>query len=236
MRVAAVIPALNEEQGIARVLPAIPRDLVAEVVVVDNGSTDRTAEVARTLGATVLSEPRRGYGAACLKGLAHLAHDPPEVVVFLDGDGSDRPEELAALLRPITREGADLVIGSRLRGRREPGAMLPHSYWGNVFCCAVINRLHGTRFTDLGPLRAVTWAGLEALRMADRDYGWTAEMQIKAARRGLKVVEVPVSYRCRLGRSKVSGTLRGTLGAATKILWMAVRLRFWRPQARRAAR
>jgi len=233
VRVAVIIPALNEELGLTRVLPAIPRDeaphaVIVEVIVVDNGSSDGTAEVARRLGATVLHEPRRGYGAACLRGLAYLSKHPPDVVVFLDGDGSDHPEEMGLLLAPIAAGKADMVLGSRIKGRREPGAMLPHSYWGNVLCCAVINLLHGTRFSDLGPFRAVRYECLMALGVSHPDYGWTVEMQLKAVRAGLRVREVPVRYRRRLGRSKVSGTIRGTLGAAAKIIWTALRLRFHR--------
>src|SRR5690606_27949797 len=201
----------------------IPRALVRRVVVADNGSRDRTAAVAREGGAEVVFEPRRGYGAACLRALAHLADDPPEVVAFLDGDRSDRPEELPRVLAPIERGEADLVIGSRALGRAERGSLTPQQRVGNAIACAALRVLYGARYTDLGPFRAIRWSALEALGMRDRDYGWTVEMQVKAARLGLRHAEVPVSYRRRSGTSKVSGTLRGTIGASRKILWTLAR-------------
>lgn len=219
MIVDVVIPALDEEQALPLVLGAIPRPPVRRVVVADNGSRDRTAEVARAAGAEVVREPERGYGAACLRALAHLAADPPQVVVFLDGDYSDHPEELPALLAPIARGEAELVIGSRTRGHAD-GGLTPQQKVGNAVACVALRWLYGARYTDLGPFRAITWDALQRLGLVDRNYGWTVEMQIKAAQRGVASAEVPVSYRARVGRSKVSGTVRGTLGASAKILWL----------------
>jgi len=218
-----VIPALDEEEALPHVLAAIPEGAVRRVVVADNGSRDRTAEVARAAGAEVVREPRRGYGAACLKALAHLRRDPPDVVVFLDGDHSDHPEELPRLLAPIARGEADLVVGSRALGRAERGALTPQQRVGNAIACVALRLVYGARYTDLGPFRAIRWEALERLGMVDLDYGWTVEMQIKAARRRIAHAEVPVSYRRRIGVSKVSGTLRGTLGASRKILWVLAR-------------
>lgn len=218
-----IIPALDEERALPRVLAAIPRPPVRRVVVADNGSADRTAEVARRGGAEVVYEPERGYGAACLRAIEHLRADPPEVVVFLDGDYSDHPEELPALIEPLARGDADLVVGSRVLGRPAWGALTPQQRVGNAVACAALRWLYGCRYTDLGPFRAIAWSALARLDMADRNYGWTVEMQLKAARAGLRHTEVPVSYRPRIGRSKVSGTLRGSVGAGSKILWTLAR-------------
>lgn len=221
--IAVVIPALNEEHSTPLVLAAIPRDLVTEIVVTDNGSSDRTAEVACAAGAWVVHEPQRGYGAACLRGLAHLAErpeGPPDIVVFLDADYSDHPEELPNIVQPIIEGGFDLVIGSRLAGRRESGAMPPQSVWGNRLACFLMRLFFGANYTDLGPFRAIRWSALESLAMTDRNFGWTVEMQIKAVRLGLRVTEVPVSYRRRIGASKISGTIRGTILAGSKILYL----------------
>lgn len=215
-RVSVVIPALDEESSLPLVLDAIPRDRVTEIVVVDNGSRDGTARVARERGARVVREERRGYGSACLAGIA--AADRPDVVAFLDADFSDRPEELPEVLAPILEERADLVIGSRTAGERERGAMLPQAILGNWIATGLIRLLWGQRFTDLGPFRAIRADALRALRMEDPDFGWTVEMQVKAARAGLRCVEVPVSYRRRVGRSKITGTVRGTVLATRKIL------------------
>lgn len=219
MRVSVVIPAHNEATSLPRVLEAIPRHLVDEVVVVDNASTDGTAEVARARGATLLRESRRGYGAACLLGLEYLGARRPDVVVFLDADYSDHPEEMPLLLEPIARGQADLVIGSRVLGTREPGALLPQACLGNWVATRLMRALYGGCFTDLGPFRAIRFEALRSLQMADRDFGWTAEMQVKALLAGLRVLEVPVSYRRRVGTSKITGTLSGTLKAGAKILW-----------------
>lgn len=223
-----IIPAFNEESSIGLVLSDLPWDLVREVVVCNNGSTDRTAEVAARQGATVLHAPRKGYGSACLEGIAYLKAKPaeqqPDIVVFLDGDYSDHPEELPLLLRPLLEEGAELVIGSRALGELEPGAMMPQQVFGNWLATNLIRFFYGYRFTDLGPFRAIRWDKLLALNMQDPDFGWTVEMQVKAAKLGLRCVEVPVSYRRRVGVSKVSGTLRGTLLAGHKILWTIFKL------------
>ena len=219
MRVAVIIPAHNEERSLPMVLDAIPAGLAEEVVVVDNASTDRTADAARSRGATILFELRRGYGSACLRGMEHLVTLRPDVVVFLDADYSDHPQEMPRLLEPIADGDADLVIGSRVLGTRERGALLPQARAGNWLATRLIRMLYGGRFTDLGPFRAVRFEALLALGMADRDFGWTAEMQVKALLRGLRVVEVPVSYRRRIGASKITGTVSGTVKAGAKILW-----------------
>ena len=237
--VAVIIPALNEEASLPLVLADLPR--VGRVIVVDNGSSDGTAEVARRMGATVVAEPRRGYGAACLRGLAALgeavkggAAPPrsgdrsnarpsvaaaPRVVVFLDADYSDYPELLPQLVRPILDGRADFVLGSRLAGVRQRGAMPPQSVFGNRLSCCLMRWLFGARYTDLGPFRAIDYPSLCRLNMVDRNFGWTVEMQIKAARAGLRIHEVAVPYRCRVGKSKISGTLTGTVKAGYKILY-----------------
>ena len=218
-----MIPALNEAEALPHVLRELPRESVRRVVVTDNGSDDGTAAVARRHGAEVVFEGRRGYAAACLRGLSALAADPPDVIVFLDGDHSDHPAELPRLLASIEAGEADLVVGSRTRGGAARGALTPQQRIGNGIACLVLRWLYGVRYTDLGPFRAIRWGALERLHMSDRYYGWPIEMQVKAARAGLRHVEVPVSYRPRIGRSKVSGTVRGVLGASRKILWVLAR-------------
>jgi len=222
-RIGVLIPAHNEGRSIGLVLSEIPAGLVQEVVVVDNASTDDTAAAARAAGATVVAEPRPGYGRACLAGLAYYAAQPatqtPEIIVFLDGDHSDFPEEMPALLAPILSGVAELVIGSRALGQRERGALLPQQRFGNWLAARLLRLRYGGTTTDLGPFRAIRADALTRLGMTDTNYGWTVEMQVKAARLGLRVVEVPVRYRRRIGVSKVSGTVRGTLGASYKILW-----------------
>ncbi len=213
-----VIPALDEASSIGRVLEALPRPLVRRAVVSDNGSSDRTADVARAHGALVVSEPRRGYGAACLRGIAALESDPPDVVLFLDGDLSDDPSEAESLVAPIRSGRADLVIGSRTRGVREPGALTPQARFGNWLATRLIRSLYGVRYTDLGPFRAIRWDSLRRLGMRDRAFGWTVEMQVKAARRGVRAEEAPVRYRRRIGRSKISGTVSGSVRAGVAIL------------------
>jgi glycosyltransferase involved in cell wall biosynthesis len=224
--VAVVIPALDEERALPAVLAAIPRDLVTRVMVVDNGSRDRTAEVARAGGAEVVEEPRRGYGAACLAGIAALRARPPAVVAFLDADGSDDPVELPRLVAPILAGDAELVIGSRLLGGCEPGALTPVQRFGSRFAALLLGLGFGARCTDLGPFRAVAWEALERLGMRDRDYGWTVEMQARAARARLRCREVPVTCRRRAaGESKISGTLNGSIRAGGKILFTITRVR-----------
>jgi glycosyltransferase involved in cell wall biosynthesis len=220
-----VIPAVDEEASIARVLAEVPK-VAAEVIVVDNGSRDRTAAVARAVGARVVPEPRRGYGQACLTGIA--AAEGADVIAFLDGDYSDYPSQLLDVLAPIVAGEADLVIGSRNLGRRAPGAHPRHAVLGTRLCVGLMNLLFGTRATDLGPFRAIRREALERLDMRDRNFGWTVEMQVKAALRGLRVVEVPVDYRPRIGRSKVSGTFTGTVRAGAKILGTLARYKLLR--------
>lgn len=223
-----IIPAYNEEKSIGLVLADIPRDLVRDIIVCNNASTDRTAEVARQGGATVLDQPRKGYGSACLKGIGYLRQkavaEQPDIVVFLDGDYSDYPEELTDVVRPILEDGMDLVIGSRALGNMERGAMQPQQIFGNWLATNLIRLFYSYRFTDLGPFRAITFKSLLALDMTDPDFGWTVEMQVKAAKMKLKCTEVPVRYRVRVGVSKVSGTVRGTILAGHKILWTIFKL------------
>jgi glycosyltransferase involved in cell wall biosynthesis len=213
--VVVIIPAVDEEEAIGRVVRDVPA-FASEVIVVDNGSRDGTAAVARAAGARVVVEPRRGYGQACLAGIR--AAGPADVLAFLDGDYSDYPEQLAEVVAPLLSGEADLVIGSRRRGRRAKGAHPWHAVMGTRLCVALMNLLIGTAATDLGPFRAITAAALRRLDMRDQSFGWTVEMQVKARRRGLRVREVPVDYRPRLGRSKISGTLAGSLRAGTRIL------------------
>lgn len=221
MRVAVVLPALDEEASIGRVLADLPRDRVSRVIVVDNGSRDRTAEVARAHGAEVVSEPERGYGAACLAGIAQ-ARDA-DVIAFLDADYSDHPEELPMLLEPIERDTADLVIGSRMLLRESRDALLPQARFGNWLASRLLRLRYGANVTDLGPFRAIRRDALERLAMSDRNYGWTVEMQARAFARGLRVVEVPVRYRARIGKSKISGTISGSVKAGIKILFTIAR-------------
>lgn len=225
MRTSIVIPVFNERESLPLVVGAIPPDCVREIVVVDNGSTDGTDSIARGLPVRLVREQRRGYGSACLAGIAALEAAPPDVLVFLDGDYSDHPDELPLLLEAIAA-GADLVIGSRTLGSREPGALLPQARFGNALACFLIRVLYGHRYTDLGPFRAIRWEALARLGMEDRDFGWTCEMQVKALRKGLRVAEVPVSYRRRVGVSKITGTLSGTVRAGWKILWTIAKYGF----------
>lgn len=224
-----VIPALDEEASIGLVLADLPWALLSDVVVADNGSTDRTAARAAAGGARVVAAPRRGYGSACLAGLAALT--PCDVIVFLDADHSDHADELPAVIAPLLAGRADLVIGSRALGSRERGSMLPQQRFGNALAGGLIRVLFGHRYTDLGPFRAVTAGALERIAMADPAFGWTVEMQVRALQEGLAVEEVPVSYRCRVGVSKIAGTLLGTVRAGLGILGTIVALRRRGPAA-----
>lgn len=223
MRILVIIPAFNEARAIGQVIGDIPSDLVEEVVVVNNASTDETEANARRAGATVVREDRRGYGWACLRGIAYAQTRQPDVIVFIDGDYSDHPDEMTRVVGPILHDEADFVIGSRMIGEREPGAMLPQALFGNRLACFLMRLFWGARYTDLGPFRAIRFDDLLALRMQDQTFGWTIEMQIKAVVAGLRITEVPVSYRKRVGVSKITGTISGTLKASAKILWTIAR-------------
>ena len=222
MRVGVIIPALNEEEALPLVLAELPRGLAQQVIVVDNGSTDATAARARAGGAQVIAEPRRGYGRACLTGIAALERDM-DVVAFLDADHSDYAEELAQVLAPIAEGRADLVIGTRTSGAAARRALTPQQRVGNALACWLIEQLFGARSTDLGPFRAIRRAALERLAMRNAGFGWTVEMQVKAAKAGLRVVEVPVRYRPRVGQSKISGTVGGTCRAGWGIITTILR-------------
>jgi glycosyltransferase involved in cell wall biosynthesis len=223
LRIGVVIPALDEERAIGLVIRDIP-DWVDHIVVADNGSTDATADVARSAGATVVREAERGYGIACQTGIKALG--PIDIVVFLDGDYSDFPKDMGALVDPIVAGAAELVVGSRVLGDLQPGALTPQQRFGNWLSCTLIRLIWGIRYTDLGPFRAVSASALEQLEMRDRNYGWTVEMQIKAAQRGLRSLEVPVDYRPRIGISKVSGTIKGSVMAGIIILSTIARASF----------
>lgn len=220
-RITVIIPAFNESQSIGKVVNDIPKDRVQEIIVINNNSTDTTAEIALAAGATVLKEEKKGYGHACLKGLEHIAQqaDKPDIVVFIDGDYSDYPEELVNVIEPIVAADYDLVIGSRALGTKEKGAMLPQQIFGNWLATTLIRWLYDIRFTDLGPFRAIKYDRLLTIDMQDQTYGWTVEMQVKAAKLGMKCTEVAVNYRKRIGQSKVTGTIKGTIGAGYKILY-----------------
>ena len=221
--VAVVIPAWNEEASIGRVIDALPDRWHRRVVVADNNSTDYTADVARKFGATVVPATRQGYGSACLAALAEVARDPPAAVAFVDADFSDHPEQLGEVVGPVMAGEADLVIASRMLTRQPRGALLPQAIFGNRLACGLIRLIYGVRYTDLGPFRCVSWEALERMEMRDPTFGWTVEMQVKAARLGLRVREVPARYRPRVGVSKITGTFTGTVKAGTKILWVIFR-------------
>lgn len=218
-----IIPALNEEKSIGKVLQNLPKAHYHSVIVVNNGSTDNTAEVAEENGAIVLTEERHGYGQACLAGLDYVAKLPdnqkPEMIAFIDGDFSDDPSELPLLLEPIKNGSAEMVIGSRALGNSERGSMTIPQEFGNFLATRLIRLFYKVKFTDLGPFRAIKYSALLELDMQDTNYGWTVEMQIKAAKAGIKSQEVPVSYRRRIGKSKISGTIKGSILAGSKILW-----------------
>lgn len=227
-RIDVIIPAYNESASLPSVLADIPRDWVREIVVCNNASTDNTAEVARSCGATVLDQPRKGYGSACLKGIEYLRNKPageqPDIVVFLDGDYSDHPDQLPEIVAPIIEHDYELVIGSRALGKMERGSMQPQQIFGNWLATNLIRLFYRVEFTDLGPFRAIKFPHLLALNMEDPDFGWTVEMQVRAAKAGLRCTEVPVRYRQRIGVSKVSGTVRGSFLAGHKILWTIFKL------------
>jgi glycosyltransferase involved in cell wall biosynthesis len=216
MRVSVIIPTHNEAQAIGCVIADLPFEVVSEIIVVDSNSTDGTPDIAARMGARVISESRRGYGQACLTGLA--CTNSPDVVVFLDGDYSDRPGELPLLLAPIAEGWADITIGSRLAGSRTPGALPWHALFGNWLAARLIRNLYGLKISDLGPFRAARAEVLRAIELEETTYGWAVELILKAALQGLRIVEVPVSYHPRIGQSKISGTLRGTIGATWFIL------------------
>jgi glycosyltransferase involved in cell wall biosynthesis len=224
VRVSVIIPTHNEAQAIERVLADLPSSLTTEVIVVDSNSNDGTPEIAASMGARVIQEPRRGYGRACLTGLAHA--DAPDIIVFLDGDYSDRPSELPILLAPIMENRADITIGSRLGKQRIPGALPWHSVFGNRLAASLIGILYSLKISDLGPFRAGRADVVRSLALEEPTYGWAVEMILKGALAGVRVVEVPVSYYPRIGKSKISGTLKGTAGAAWFILSLIVRYHF----------
>jgi glycosyltransferase involved in cell wall biosynthesis len=229
VRVSVIIPTYNEAQSIGLVLADLPSDLVTEVVVVDSNSTDGTPDLARKMGAQVIQEPRRGYGRACLTGLANT--QSPDVVVFLDADYSDRPSELPIILAPIIEGRADITLGSRFGGKRNRGALPWHQSFGNRLASGLIRLLYGVKISDLGPFRAGRADVLRALTLEETTYGWAVEMIVKGAVAGFRIVEVPVSYYPRIGTSKISGTLKGTVGAAWFILSRIMRYAFQRRRA-----
>ena len=216
-RISIIIPAYNEESSIGLVLDALPQEKLHEIIVVDNCSTDATARVAQEHGARVVKEPRKGYGSACLKGIKEL--DAPDIVVFIDGDFSDFPEEIVLLIGPIEVGEKDFVLGSRMIFPKSQLALLPQARYGNRLAILLIKLFFKYEFTDLGPFRAIRYSSLISLGMQDRDFGWTVEMQIKAVRNGLRIHEVPVNYRKRIGISKITGTISGTIRAGTKIIY-----------------
>ncbi|MFT6319330.1 MAG: glycosyltransferase involved in cell wall biosynthesis [Granulosicoccus sp.] len=222
-----IIPAYNEEESIGKVVSDIPKELVRDILVCNNASTDNTKSVATAAGAIVLDQPLKGYGNACLKGIEYLKNRPvnekPDIVVFLDGDYSDHPEEMTLLVNALL-EGNDMVIGSRALGEMESGAMMPQQVFGNWLATNLIRLFYNYQFTDLGPFRAIRYDKLMEIDMQDRDFGWTVEMQVKAAKHKLKCTEIPVTYRRRIGISKVSGTIKGTILAGHKILWTIFKL------------
>ncbi len=226
-KVTVIIPAFNEEHSIGNVLNDIPGDLVHEVIVVDNNSTDRTTEEAKKAGATVLSEPKQGYGYACLKGIHYVQSNTikPDIIVFMDADYSDYPGELVNVIQPIIKDDYDFVVGSRALGKKEKGAMMPQQIFGNWLATSLMKILYDGKFTDLGPFRAIKLDKLLHLHMQDKTYGWTIEMQLKAIKHNLTYCEVPVNYKKRIGKSKVTGTIKGSVMAGIKILYSLYKYR-----------
>jgi glycosyltransferase involved in cell wall biosynthesis len=225
--IAVIIPALNEERTLPNVLRDIPKDLVDEVIVVDNGSTDKTASLAREGGATLLHESRKGYGYPCLKGVEYLRKKNPDIVVFLDGNYSDFPEEIINLVEPIVRENYDLVLGSRVMGRCERGALRLPVRFGNLLATSLISLLYGFKYTDLGPFRAIKFQRLLDLQVKD-NWGWTPEMQVQAVKKNYRIKEVPVNYRKGKGKSKITGNVKGIIKVGYRILWVIVKSLFKR--------
>lgn len=224
-KICVIIPAFNEEQAIGRVINDIP-DIVSHVIVANNGSTDKTRKVAETAGAIVVDEPRKGYGWACLKGIEKSGEFTPDIIVFLDGDYSDFPNEIPKLVDPIISDQMDMVIGSRVLGNREKGSLTPQQVFGNWLATKLMRLVYHVKYTDLGPFRAIKTDALQKLEMSDKTYGWTIEMQIKAAKQKMKATEVAVNYKKRIGKSKVSGTIKGSVLAGIKIIFAIVKYRF----------
>lgn len=222
-----IIPAFNEEKSIGKVIRAIPTNIgVSQVIVGNNASTDATELEAKAAGATVVTEMRKGYGYACLAAMNYVAglEKKPEIIVFLDGDFSDYPEEMPLLVEPILAKNYDMVIGSRALGKKEKGSLTPQQIFGNALATTLIRYIYKEKFTDLGPFRAIRYDKLLTLNMQDKTYGWTVEMQVKAAKMQLRCTEVPVNYKVRIGQSKVSGTIKGSIMAGYKILWTIAKL------------
>jgi glycosyltransferase involved in cell wall biosynthesis len=217
-KVCLIIPALNESSAIGAVIDDIPNELVDKVIIVDNGSTDDTSNIAKSHGATVILESKRGYGNACLAGISFLEKLQPEIIVFIDGDYSSDPKEIDKILMPILKNEADLVIGYRSSLKMEKASMPLHAKFGNWFALSLINLLYGRSFADLGPFRAIKWNSLKSLKMKSPTYGWTVEMMVKALRKKMRITEVEVSYRKRIGKSKISGTVTGTMKAGYCII------------------
>lgn len=225
LTVGLLIPAYNEESALGHTLKGLPDNLLDTILVVDNDSDDGTTQVALNNGAKVVREPRRGYGQACLTGIEWYRNNPVDIILFMDADGADDPNDAKRLLEPIVADEADFVLGSRIQGRKEPGALAVHAEWGNRLAVFLIRLFFGHSYTDLGPFRAIRTSSLEEIMMADKDYGWTCEMQVKAVKKGLRIKEIPVVYRKRkFGKSKVSGTVKGTTLAGWKIISTIIRL------------
>jgi len=221
-----IIPVYNEADSISKVIAEIPAQLVRHIIVCNNGSTDDTADIALKAGAKVVHQPIKGYGNACLKGMEYVStlEILPDIIVFIDGDYSDYPEEMPLLIEPILKNEVDLVIGSRALGTMESGAMMPQQIFGNWLATTLIKFIYNYEFTDLGPFRSIRYDKLMSMEMADKTFGWTVEMQVKSAKMNMKTMEVPVRYRKRIGKSKVSGTVKGTILAGHKILWTIFKL------------